>query len=157
MPETRELLARGSAAAKTGREEDRSDDLLVPAGRSIPEDLLEKLLDFKTEALVPCLSDYLADSAAEIYQVPLENASLVARQRALQTGRRSVLNDSLHGERVRDFVMHSSGLIVDSYKLVLLPVWIGSCNFRLGKFPIPTRTSRNQRGLSRLRRGLQRH
>ena len=64
------------------------DDLLVPATHTIAKDLLDDVLEYDTKALVPYSIDLLADHAAEIYQVPLADASLVARQRALQSGAR---------------------------------------------------------------------
>ncbi len=112
------------------------DDLLVPASRSLPREQAEGLLDFDTRTLVPYSADLLADNSAEIYQVPLAEASLVARQRALEAGRSCIRRDSLAGTRYRDLVVNTSGLIVESYKLVLLPLWIGSFAYRNKDFPI---------------------
>jgi hypothetical protein len=112
------------------------DDLLVPASRSLPVDLSGEVTDFNTEALIPYSLDLLADYAAEIYQVPLDEASLVARQRALQAGRSYEQKNSLAGERYRDFTMNTLGMTVDSFKLVLLPLWIGSYNYGSDTYPL---------------------
>jgi predicted Zn-ribbon and HTH transcriptional regulator len=100
------------------------DDLLVPATRAVPNDVLNDLIDYDTKALVAFSADLLSDTAAEVYQVPLVDASLVARQRALHIGRAYVQSNDLAGENYRDFLMNSGGMIIESYKLVLLPVWI---------------------------------
>lgn len=106
------------------------NDLIVPATHSIPKARLDNILDYDTRALVPYSIELLADRAAEIYQVPLADASLVARQRALEAGRRDVQLKTLAGEQIKDFQMNSLGLIVESYKLALLPVWIGAYRYR---------------------------
>jgi hypothetical protein len=54
----------------------------------------------------------------------LANASLIARQRALRLGEACVGSNDLAGESYRDFFMNSGGLIIESYKLALLPMWI---------------------------------
>lgn len=106
------------------------NDLIVPATHVIPKARFDAILDYDTRALIPYSIDLLADRAAEIYRVPLAEASLVARQRALQLGRLEVQRTTLAGEQIKDFQMNSPGLIVESYKLVLLPVWIGAYRYR---------------------------
>jgi hypothetical protein len=106
------------------------DDLLVSAVRSVPKDLLDEVADFDTKALVPYSSDLLADWTAQVYEIPLAEASLVARQRALQIGRAHVQDTMLAGENYRDFTMNSGGLIVESYKLTLLPVWLTRYSYK---------------------------
>jgi DNA-directed RNA polymerase subunit RPC12/RpoP len=111
------------------------DDLLVPASHSLPAEFSGSLLGFDTQGLIPFSADLLAGYTTGIYQVPLDEASLVARQRALQEGRHHEQRNALAGERYRDFVMNSSGLIVQSYKLVLLPFWISGYRYRNETFP----------------------
>jgi hypothetical protein len=111
------------------------DDLLVPAGHSLSRELLDALLDFDTKALVPYSTDLLAGYTTEIYQVPLDEASLSARQRTLQIGSDFEKKNSLGGQRYRDFVMNTAGLVVNSYKLVLLPVWLGCYRYRNQTYP----------------------
>jgi hypothetical protein len=106
------------------------DDLLVPATRAIPKDVLDDLIDYDTKALVPFSAELLSDATAEIYQVPLVDASLVARQTALHTGRAHVHTHELAGETHRDFSINAGGLIIESYKLALLPVWITQYRYK---------------------------
>jgi DNA-directed RNA polymerase subunit RPC12/RpoP len=112
------------------------DDLLVPATHSLSQDLLNDVLQFDTKALVPYSTDLLADFTAEIYQIPLGDASLIARQRALRIGQAHVLQNSLAGENYKDFFMNTGGLVIESYKLVLLPIWIAAYRYKKEKFAV---------------------
>lgn len=95
------------------------DDLLVPASRSLPARLAHELTDFDTQAVLPYSADLLAGWPAEIYQVPLADASLVARQRAVDEAKghaRAQVGQSL--------MIHSEGVQITTYKLLLLPMWV---------------------------------
>ena len=100
------------------------NDLLIPAVRSVSKELLDEATDFDTNVLVPYSTDLLAAWITQVYEIPLADASLVARQRALQLGRAHVEDHALAGESYRDFSMNSGGLIIESYKLILVPVWL---------------------------------
>jgi DNA-directed RNA polymerase subunit RPC12/RpoP len=106
------------------------DDLIVPAGRTLSKELLDDVLEFDTKALIPYSIDLLADQAVEIYQVSMADASLMARQRALHLAREYVLHHDLAGQQVQDFQINSLGLIVESYKLVLLPLWLTTYRYK---------------------------
>ena len=110
------------------------DDLLVPATSAIPKDVLNDLIDYDTKALVPFSAELLSDATAEIYQVPLVDASLVARQIALHTGQAHVQSNELARETYRDFSINASGLIIESYKLALFPVWITQYRYKKDSF-----------------------
>ena len=138
-----------------------ADDLLVPASRSVPQEWADILFDFDTKALAPYSADFISGYTAEIYQIPLEEASLVARQRTLRAGRSFEQENSLAGKRYRDFIMNSAGMTVDSFKLALLPLWLGSYRYRDENFALAIngqsgtaagRVPRN--GLQRLLAGL---
>lgn len=112
------------------------DDLLVPATHSIAPDLLNENLKYDTQALRPYAPELLSDATAEVYQIPLANASLVARQRALQLGQAYVAAHALAGENYRDFFMNTTGLIIESYKLVLLPIWLTRYRYKQQAYPL---------------------
>ena len=112
------------------------DDLIVPASHTVSKDLLDDVLAFDTKALRPYSIDLLADQAVEIYQVSLADASLVVRQRALNLARDYVLRNSLVGEQVKDFRMNSLGLIIESYKLVLLPLWLTTYRYKNERYAV---------------------
>ena len=111
------------------------DDLLVPATRTIPMDLLDQASDFNTLVLQPYSSEILAAWSAEVYQISLADASLIARQHAVNT----ILQKSsyafwTHTARVLQLPytarVDSTPLLVQSYKLVLLPAWLGRYRFQ---------------------------
>ncbi len=112
------------------------DDLLIPASRWMTEELSGAYADFNTEALVPYSAELLAGHATEMYQVPLAEASVAARQRALREANAYERKNSLAGKRYRDFFMNSAGMMVDSYKLVLLPLWLAGYSYRDSTFPV---------------------
>ncbi len=131
------------------------DDLLVPATRAISQDLLDDLLDYDPKALIPYAAELLSDTAAEIYQVPLANASLIARQRALRLGEAHIGSNDLAGESYRDFFMNSSGLIIESYKLALLPMWITRYRYKKESFFVAVNGQTGQVAGQAPRSGLQ--
>ena len=100
------------------------DDILVPASRKLPEDLaLGTLLHYRLSAIVPYDEGYLADWPAEVYEISVSDASLVARRIALNKFRQDMQR---HLERMSHNVLSldTSEMIVESFKLVLLPLWV---------------------------------
>jgi hypothetical protein len=98
-------------------------DYLVPASRKLSPNLSRHFESFNLENIVEYDSHYLSDWPAERYQIPLAEASLIARREIME---------KLRGRRHR-YIQHShtnfrigssSGLNVTAYKLILLPVWI---------------------------------
>lgn len=98
------------------------DDLLVAASHTLPQELLALLQDYDLSALEPYRPGYLADQPAEIYEIPASDASLVARERALQAGRKRIAAGlNTWG---RDLQVDSSRMMIYTCKLILLPVWV---------------------------------
>jgi DNA-directed RNA polymerase subunit RPC12/RpoP len=106
------------------------DNCLVPASHSLPQKVLAALTDFDLGALAPYSPDLLADWPVEVYQIPLGDASLVAHQRAYHQAMEAVRQGFMPGRAIHGFSCDSSGVVVDSFKLVLLPVWVAA--FRYG-------------------------
>ncbi len=105
------------------------DDLLVPASTSLPAALLEALR-YDTRAPVPYAPDLLAAWPAEIYRVPLAEASLRAHERAYRYLQGLAANDE--GLRGLD----PNAIFILSYKLVLLPVWVTEYQVEATRYPI---------------------
>ena len=99
------------------------DDVLVPATDKLPAALVDVLHSFTPEGLVPYDSRYLADWPAERYQITLAEASLRARKQVLKDLRKRPY-EVTRGENVNDLTLNSSGMMVESFKLVLLPLWM---------------------------------
>ena len=103
------------------------DDALVPGTCSLPAEQLGRLA-YDTKVAVPYREELLASWPAEVYTVPLGDASLGAREHAMkkvdkdiemQTGRQ--VGGDIGAPALR---VDRTGLTVISYKLLLLPVWI---------------------------------
>jgi hypothetical protein len=97
------------------------NDLPVPASRKIARHISRLLSTFDLERTKPYDPRYLSNWAAEVYDVPMADASLDARSRAYAT-----LKRRLPGEIASLFnlVTSSASLAIESFKLVLVPVWI---------------------------------
>ncbi len=99
------------------------NDLLVPASRHLPEVCRPGLAHYNLKEMVPYNERYLADWPAETYQVTVGDASLEARMCAFQKEQERV-KARLMLQQVRDLTFSSLGLIIESFKLVLLPAWL---------------------------------
>ena len=99
-----------------------SDDVRVPASSKLDDTLTQGFAGFDLDGLVAYDSGYLADWPAERHTIPLADASLKARKQVLQELRRNphklTLND------VRQLRLGSLGLVIESFKLALLPLWV---------------------------------
>jgi hypothetical protein len=97
------------------------DDLPVPASSKIARHIAQLLPTFELKGIKPYDPRYLANWAAEVYDVSMADASLDARSRAY-----SQLKRSLPGEIASLFNLRTSSanLTIESFKLVLVPVWI---------------------------------
>lgn len=138
--EWRALVARGHGKRREWVPESGvhllyQDDLLVPAGTAIPDTLAGAYADFDTGALIPYAAEHLAGCATEIGRLTLAAASLKARRHALERAEEYERKTTLAGRSFRDFTMNSLGMTVDSYKLVLLPLWLASFDWNGRAFP----------------------
>lgn len=97
------------------------DDLPLPASRKTSAVFLKLVPTFDLLSAKPYDPRYLASWPAEIYDIPMAEASLDARSQAYQR--------TLRDMPYRLAPMHilhtsSASLAVDSFKLILLPVWM---------------------------------
>ena len=97
------------------------DDLPIPASRKIARHISRMLPTFDLKHTKPYDPRYLSNWAAEVYDVPMADASLDSRSRAY-----AMLKRKLPGEiaSLLNLVTSSASLAVESFKLVLIPVWI---------------------------------
>ena len=97
------------------------DDMPIPASRKLARHLSRLLPSFDLRATKPYDPRYLSNWAAEVYDVPMANASLDARSRAY-----SKLKRKLPGEisALYNLRTSSASLTIESFKLVLVPVWL---------------------------------
>ncbi len=102
------------------------DDLPLPASRKPSAVFLKLIPPFELKSLKPYDPRFLASWPAEIYDVPMADASLDARSQAYSQAKRDLaaLLDNMS-------LVHTSSanLTIESFKLNLLPVWMTEIPF----------------------------
>lgn len=94
--------------------------LPVPASRKLSAPFVRLLSTYDLASLQPYDPRYLADWPAELYDIPLAEASLDARSQGYAMLKRDMV---ARLGPVRILSTSSAGLVVDSFRLVLLPAW----------------------------------
>jgi DNA-directed RNA polymerase subunit RPC12/RpoP len=117
-----QVEVNGRQARYSGTEPVLMHDVLAPGDR-LPEPAPEAAVDgFDLKGLVPYDVHYLADWPAETYTVSVSDASLAARTHALRRARAGIYSQLVGN--VQNLTLDSSGLYVDSFKLLLGPLWM---------------------------------
>jgi hypothetical protein len=102
------------------------DDMPIPASRKPSSVFMELLPTFDLKALKPYDARFLANWPAEIYDIPMADASLDARSQAYKKYK----NELPHIMNSINIVHTSSANItIESFKLNLLPVWMTEIPF----------------------------
>ncbi len=99
------------------------DDVLIPATQKRSKPLGPAIHEFDYDGLVAYDSRFLADWPAERYQLTLAEASLQARKQVVTDIRRHS-HQLTDGESIKDFSLNTMNMVVESYKLILLPLWL---------------------------------
>lgn len=99
-----------------------ANDVIVPASHRLTKSLADEIAQMPLDELVPYAPGYLADWLAETYEIPVGDASLAARARVFND-EKSKIRDRLF-DNSRDLRVYSTGLAIDSYKLILVPLWV---------------------------------
>jgi hypothetical protein len=110
-----------------GARSDFFDDLLVFAGRALPEHLVGKLSTFDTKQLVPYQPQFLSGWRAEQYAVDLPAAFDVARQKIARV-QESRCGSDVGGDTHRGLAVENA-IDNPTFKHVLLPVWIAAYRY----------------------------
>jgi len=97
-------------------------DILAPATKRLSQACLAVMQSYNLKALIDYDPRYLSNWPAETYQIEVGDASLDARQAALTFKKKQVQQKIPANSR--NLVMDSSNMLIDSFKLVLLPVWL---------------------------------
>ncbi len=98
------------------------NDMLVAASHTLSATLIDEINAFPLANLAPYDARYLVDWAAETYGIPVSDASLVARGRIWERERRAISTTIFRP--YKDLQVSATRLVVESYKLILLPLWI---------------------------------
>jgi hypothetical protein len=102
------------------------DDLPLPASRKLSAVFSKLIPTFDIKSLQPYDARFLASWPAEIYDVPMGDASLDARSQAYRQLKRDL---SVRLGNVNILNTSSAGMMVSSFKLNLLPVWLTEIPF----------------------------
>ena len=104
------------------------DDVLVPASRSLPKRMIDRLSSWDLHALEPYRPDFLAGFRAEAYTVDLQEGFAAARAIMDLQIRRDV-RFAIGGDKQRISSVRSQ-LSEETFKHILLPVWVAAYRYR---------------------------
>lgn len=107
---------------QTGSRAAYANDVIVPASRRLTKSLAEEIRRMPLDALAPYAPGYLADFPAETYEISVSDASLVARAEVYAREKNKVTFDVLG--QYQDLRTSSARLLIESYKLILVPMWV---------------------------------
>ena len=102
------------------------NDLTLPASRKLSAVFMKLIPTFELTALKPYDPRYLANWIAEVYDVPMADASLDARSQAFKAMKKQMPHILGNITLTRS---SSAGMQVESFKLALLPVWMTELPF----------------------------
>jgi hypothetical protein len=102
------------------------DDLPIPASRKLSGVFIKLIPSFDMRSIKPYDPRFLAGSPAEIYDIPMADASLDARSQAYKKYKEE-LPTLLNGTNI--VYTSSANLSIESFKLNLLPVWMTELPF----------------------------
>jgi len=93
----------------------------IPASRKPSAPFVRLISTFDLRALQPYDPRYLADWPAELYDVSMADASLDAREQVVERFKRELPNLTAMSRLVS---VYSANLTIESFRLILLPVWM---------------------------------
>ena len=102
------------------------NDLPIPASRKLSAVFLRLMPTFELEAVKPYDPRYLANWPAEVYDIPMAEASLDARAQTLSHYKRDLPNLLTP---MNILSTSSAKMTVESFRLDLLPVWMAEIPF----------------------------
>lgn len=102
------------------------NDLPIPAARKLSGVFQHLIPTFELKAVKPYEAGYLANWPAEVYDIPMAEASLDARVQALARYKREL---PLVISSFKLLSTSSAGMMVESFRLTLLPVWMTELPF----------------------------
>jgi hypothetical protein len=102
------------------------NDLPIPASRKLSAVFLKLIPTFELKAVKPYDPRYLANWPAEVYDIPMAEASLDARAQSLSHYKREL---PALLTPVKLISAASANMTVDSFRLNLLPVWMTELSF----------------------------
>ncbi|MBN2043509.1 MAG: hypothetical protein JW757_00710 [Anaerolineales bacterium] len=111
------------------------DDLFVPASKPEPRFFNHLLGEFEAVDVVSFKPEFLANWLAESYQIPMADAAVRARSLAFKLSQKLAYKRS-RLSNVQNLRFYSDDILLTSYKLVLVPVWIGQLQYAEKEQPV---------------------
>ena len=102
------------------------NDLPIPAARKLSGVFQQLIPTFELRAVKPYEAGYLANWPAEVYDIPMAEASLDARAQGLAKYKRELPAIIAPARLIST---SSSNMMVESFRLTLLPVWMTELPF----------------------------
>lgn len=111
----------------SGYRQDDYEDVLVCAGKGLPDALVDKFSSFDTKHLVPYSPEFLAGWRAESYAIDLMPGWGVAQQK-IARGQDSKCAGDIGGDTHRSLSVNNQYFKV-TFKHILLPIWIAAYRY----------------------------
>jgi hypothetical protein len=108
----------------------QANDIPIPASRKLSAVFLKLIPTFELRGIKPYDPRYLANWPAEVYDIPMAEASLDARARILSRYRQEL---PAHVDSLKIISTSSAKMAVDSFRLNLLPIWVTGMFFAGGE------------------------
>ncbi len=102
------------------------DDLTIPANHAQKKEIPSLIESFSLREAKPYDARYFSNWPAEAYEITLGDASLEARSRAYKKYQKKVKVEMSYLKKIKT---SSANLAIDSYKLLMLPVWMTTYPF----------------------------
>ncbi|MFN0204418.1 MAG: hypothetical protein ACKVTZ_23065 [Bacteroidia bacterium] len=103
------------------------DDVLIVASKGLPQDVLDKINDFKLEKIVNYDSQYLMGWDCEVYQMDLKEGFKRADKR-MDESLYALCSKQVPGDTQR-YLQVSSRKSALTFKHILLPIWIAAYTY----------------------------
>jgi ribosomal protein L37E len=110
------------------------DDVLVSGVQALADGELASIEPFKLKELQAFKPEYLAGWPAIVYDRPLSDASLKARERVTRQFRRDLETRVEVGKEKRNLQISRGQWSAMTFKHVLLPLWIGTYRYQAKEF-----------------------
>lgn len=110
------------------------DDLIVPGTQRLSQVLLERLKGFDLQAFTSYDPKYLAGLQARAYDLPLERAWELAREKMRESTRQACIAQASTGQ-VRNFSMNLD-FSAESWRYVLLPIYVAAYRYQDKAFQV---------------------
>ncbi len=109
-------------------------NVLVTATRSLSAVHRPALESTCLDTIQPYQSKYLSHWPAETYQISIADASLQARAAALEKEKEEIR--SFRGQPIGQFTVTSSRMFIESFTLILIPVWLTRYRFAQQEYSV---------------------